>query len=110
MPAMQEASSSEALFIDAPHRVDGIGLFGALVRAVAFDSREAQCQPARILGALLQTVERDLPPQLGPPLHDPFVASARALQEFLGLPRERCIGQSLEGLAEHDEAAARWIE
>src|SRR5436190_20944110 len=110
MPAIRRASSRQALLVDAPHRVDGIGLLRALVRAVAFDSRKAQRQSARILRALLQIVERDLDYQLGTHLHPPIIATGRALYEFLGLPCERRIGQSLERLAQHDEATGGRIE
>ena len=59
-----------------PHRLDRVGLVGALVGAIALDAREAQREAAGILRALLQVVERDLDDELGPHVHGVAVAAA----------------------------------
>src|SRR2546430_15441584 len=51
-------------------------------------------------------VERDFGDDLGADVHGVVVASDLDLEEFLGLPGEHLVGQSLERLAEHHESAA----
>src|SRR4051812_44780691 len=52
--------------INLPHRVDGVGLVGCFVGAIAFDPGEPEGNAPRILSAALDLVERDLHHQLGP--------------------------------------------
>src|SRR4029450_6286530 len=92
--------------VEGADRLDGVGLLGALVLAVAADAGEAQGEAARVAGAGLEAVEGDLDPQLGADPDHPAVAGAVGqLQEALGLPAEQLVGQALEGLAEHHEPA-----
>ena len=56
--------------------------------------------------AFLEVVERNLDDELGPHVDGERVTRDLQLQELLGLPGEHVVGQSLERLAEHDEAAA----
>src|SRR6185503_17714956 len=86
-------------------RPSAIVFVGELVGPVALDARKAQRHAAGILGATLHVVERDLDHQLGAHIHGPLVAPDLARQQLARLPFEDLVGQPLEGLAEHDEAA-----
>ena len=48
--------------------------------------------------------------ELGPRIYGPCIAAQLARENFGRLPREQFVGQALERLAEHHEAAARRIE
>ena len=78
---------------------------GRLVVAVAQHAREAQRHAARIARARLHAVEGDLDDQLGPHVDDVAVAADLEREQPLGLPGEHLVGQALERLAEHHEAA-----
>src|SRR6185503_18510801 len=104
-PATCRGFSRDPLLVDGAHGIDGIGVLGPLVRAIALHAREAQREAARVLRALLDVAELDLDHQLGAQLHDPVVAAGLASEELARLPFEHRVGHALEGLAEHDEAA-----
>src|SRR5689334_23073595 len=91
------------------NRRDRIGLGRALVRPVPLHAREAQRKTAGILRARLDLVERDLGDHLRPQVHRVVVAPDLELEEARGLPLEHLVGEPLERLAEHDEAAARLV-
>ena len=78
-----------------------------LVRPVAHHPGEPQRDPARVAGRRLHAVERDLDDQLGPHEHLPLVARLLQRQQLLGLPAQHRVGQALERLAQHHEAAGR---
>src|SRR5258706_8365579 len=77
-----------------------------LVAAIALDAREPESEAARILGARLDVVERDLGNDLRAHVDRVVVAPDLELEERPGLPGEHRVGEALEGLAEHDEATA----
>src|ERR1700733_8569579 len=84
------------------YRIQGVGVLGTLVVPVALHPREPQCQAARITGADLQIAEGYFHHQLGPHVHRPLVAVRFAGEQFLRLPFEHGVRQTLEGLAQHD--------
>jgi hypothetical protein len=57
----------------------------------------------------LDVVEGDLDQELRPDAHDMAVVADGQRLELLRLPGKHLVGHALEGLAEHDEAAARRI-
>src|SRR6266403_2313447 len=91
--------------VQMPHGLDGIRLVRALVRAVAYDAREAQRQATRIGGARLEAVERDLHDELGPDVHHVSGASGLELEQLGRLPLEHFVRHPLEGLPQHHEPA-----
>src|SRR5262249_28668863 len=97
---------ADALAIDGLNGRVGIGVGSGLVGAVALDAREPQRKAAGIVRARLNVVERDLGDDLGPHVDRVVVAADLELEEAFGLPREHLVGEPLERLAEHDEAAA----
>src|SRR5262245_22424979 len=99
-------SLTGGLLIDRLNRRERVGVAGGLVAAVALYASGAGRAPARILRAGLDVVERDFGDDLRPHEHDVLVARDFDLEEALRLPREHLVGQTLERLAEHDEAAA----
>ena len=91
-----------------PHRLDGgdqVGVLGVLVGAVALHPREPQRHAAGVAGAGLHAVEGDLHHQLGTHEHRVALAAVLDLQERLRLPGEQRVGEALERLAHHHEAA-----
>ena len=80
---------------------------GELVRPVALDPGEPKGEPAGIARARLDAVEGDLDDELRPHVDREVVAAGLELEQALGLPGEHRVGHALEGLAEHDEPAAR---
>src|ERR1700741_2040074 len=50
----------EASFVEGADGLNRVGLFGLLVRAVALDAGKPQGEPAGIMRARLDVVERDL--------------------------------------------------
>src|SRR5439155_23850350 len=94
------------LLIDRLDGCEGVGLRSGLVRSIPLDPREAEREPAGIVRARLDIVERDLGDDLGTHVDGALVAADLDLEKRLGLPREHLVGQPLERLAEHDEAAA----
>ena len=91
-------------------RADGferVRLVGALVGPVPKDAREPQRHAARVARAALDAVEGDLDHELRPDVHAVRRAARLQLEQALGLPLEHRVGQPLEGLPEHAEAAVR---
>ena len=110
---LQSAAGSRILItgcrgpaVDRPNGRDGVGLGGGLVGPIPLDAREAERDAAGILRARLHVVERDLDDDLRAHVDGVVVAADLELEELLRLPREHLVGQPLERLAEHDEAAA----
>src|SRR6266851_1709300 len=93
------------LLIDRLDGCEGVGLGGGLVRSIPLDPREAEREPAGIVRARLDVVERDLGDDLGTDVDGVIVAADLELEKRLRLPREHLVGQPLERLAEHDKAA-----
>ena len=85
--------------------VDGVGLGGGLVLAVAQHPGEPQREPARVARAALDAVEGDLHHQFGADVDGVGVPALLQREQPFGLPGQQLVGQPLEGLAEHDEAA-----
>src|SRR5215831_2941502 len=96
--------------IDAAYRVHGVGLRGILVGAIALHSSKSERETPRITAARLQVAESHFHDQLRLEVDGPAVAMRLALEEFSGLPLEHHIGETLEGLAEHDVLPARRIK
>src|SRR5712691_8120560 len=94
------------LLIDRLDGCEGIGLRGGLVGSIPLDAREAEREPAGIVRARLDVVERDLGDDLGTHVDGMIVAADLQLEKRLRLPRQHLVSQPLEGLAEHDKAAA----
>src|SRR5439155_20090179 len=57
----------------------------------------------------LDLVERDFSHDFRPDIDRVGIASDLELEEFLRLPRQHLVGQPLERLSQHDEAAALGI-
>src|SRR5262252_4246563 len=96
--------------IDAAYRVHGVGLRGILVGAIALHSSESERETPRITAARLQVAESHFHDQLRLEVDGRAVAMRLALEELSGLPLEHYIGETLEGLAEHDVLPARRIK
>src|SRR2546427_2872410 len=97
------------LLIDRLNRRKCVRVGRRLVVSVPFDPREAEREPAGILRAGLDLVERDFGDDLGPDEDRVGVAADLDLEKLLRLPREHLVGEPLERLAEHDEAAVRGV-
>src|SRR4051794_31433107 len=97
---------SRHLLVQTLNGRERVGLGRRLVAAVPLDAREPQREPPGILRALLNFVERDLGDDLRSQVHGVAVARDLELEEPLRLPREHLVGEPLERLAEHHEAAA----
>src|SRR5437588_7138756 len=94
--------------MELPDGLDGVSVFGLLVVPISYHARKSECQAARIVRAVLQTIERDFDDELRPDVDDvPFPAHLDLL-EPLRLPREQLVRHALECLAEHYEAPV-WI-
>src|SRR5256885_13064693 len=85
---------------------DGIGVFGLLVVPIAYHAGEPKRQPAWIMRAVLQAVERDLHDEFG--FHLDNVANLANLQllQSSRLPVKQLVRHTLERLAQHNESAA----
>src|SRR4051812_45618989 len=94
------------LLVDRLDRRERVGFRRRFVATIAFHARETQREAAGILRARLEVVERDLGNDVGLEEHRVGIAPDLELEEALRLPREHLVGEALEGLAEHDEAAA----
>src|SRR3989475_5334759 len=64
---------------------------------------------AGVVRAPLHAVEGDLDDQRRLDVNRPLLARALAAEQPLRLPGEHVVGEALEGLADHDEAAARRV-
>src|SRR3569623_91237 len=89
--------------IDGSYGFHGIGVFGTFVGTVLLDACEAQSEAAGVLRALLQIIEGDFHHQFGPHVHRVSVGGNLQLLQSLRLPRQHLIGETLEGLSQHDE-------
>src|SRR5690242_16966817 len=104
VPSIQWTGDREGLSLEQREDgVDGVSLLRPLVRAVTLDSCKAQRHAARIMGAGLNIVERDLDHQFGPHMHDMAVVADGQFLQALRLPLEHRVRHTLEGLSEHDE-------
>jgi hypothetical protein len=77
----------ELLGVEIPDSGDGVGLLDRFVGPISFDPREAQGEPARILGTRLDLVEGDLHDHLWAHMDHTALAADLEIQETLGLPR-----------------------
>jgi len=87
------------LRVEGAHRLDGVGLGGGLVLAVAEHAGEAQREPAWVPGAALDAVEGDLYDKLRPHVHRVGIPVVFQREQPFGLPRQQLVGQALERLA-----------
>jgi len=85
--------------VEPAHRLDGVGLGGGLVLAVAEHAGEAQREPAWVPGAALDAVEGDLYDKLRPHVHRVGIPVVFQREQPFGLPRQQLVGQALERLA-----------
>src|SRR5689334_2191253 len=92
--------------VDGEHGRERVRVLRPLVRPVPLDAGEAQRDPARVARAALDAVEGDLDDELGAHVHDVALAACLELEQGLRLPGEHLVRQTLERLAQHDEAAA----
>src|SRR4029450_3159637 len=80
-----------------------------LVGAIAEHPSESQRDAARVAGAALDSVEGDLDNEVRLDPYQPVVLLDGSGEELLGLPGQELVGQTFEGLAEHDELARAGI-
>src|SRR6516225_10027198 len=86
----------QASLVEGANGLDRVGLLGPFVRAVAFDAGKSQGEPARVMGARLDIVERDLDHKLRLDIDRVGVAGDGELAQFGGLPASRpsCLWKS----------------
>jgi hypothetical protein len=88
--------------VNPAHGIDRIGLVRTFVSAVSFDSRKAQGEATRVLGAGLYFIEGNFHHQLRAHIHGILVTAELDSLEVFGLPGKHIVGQDFEGFAEHD--------
>src|SRR5580658_2715858 len=107
-PAIVSATGLASAIFDPRqtlYHLKGIGFGGGFVRAKALHPGKTQSQTAHVARADLDFVERNFDHQLRLDVHGIAVAVDFKLQQFLRLPLEHFVGEALERLAQHCEAA-----
>src|SRR5690242_10602830 len=105
-PASLRRSSAAGGGVDREDGRERVGFLRPLVRPVPLHAGEAQGDAARVAGAALDAVEGDLDDELGTDVDVVAVARGLQLQQVSRLPGQHLVGEALERLPEHDEAAA----
>src|SRR6516225_5492035 len=95
----------QASLAEGANGLDRVGLLGPFVRAVALDAGKSQGEPAGVMGARLDIVERDLDHKLRLDIDRVGVAGDGELAQLSGLPRQHLVRHALEGLPQHHKRA-----
>ena len=83
--------------VDCTDRLEGVRLGGGLIGAITLDTREAQREAAGVLRAGLNVIECNFDNQLGAHVDGVVVAPDFERQQLPRLPRQRLVGEPLEG-------------
>src|SRR6516165_5731774 len=95
----------QASLAEGANGLDRVGLLGPFVRAVALDAGKSQGEPAGVMGARLDIVERDLDHKLRLDIDRVGVAGDGELAQFGGLPCQHLVRHAFESLPQHHEPA-----
>jgi hypothetical protein len=107
MVLLRDRGTALSLLVNSTHGIDRIGLVRTFVSGVSFDSRKAQGEATRVLGAGLHFIEGNFHHQLRAHIHGIVVTAELDGLEVFGLPGKYLGGQALEGFAERESVRRR---